>query len=1415
MDCFTFEDFYEVDQPHHNHRRILQSFRTDYKVECIPNAQNIHSQIRLTILDAVNRISHLHMNTDDMLRVALETDAKDPIVVHSYYTHHNSLSFRRAIEKFTQQVHKVCQSTRCFTIGHSISVLVDRIAPRSEGSSCSDNYYKEYEVINDVNAIVPQEKEQKDENTFIYLPKKSSILTVKRYTFASKSNCLFQCLLLEVIRKNKNSDKHRGLKSLTADEFLSRNSFPFGYYELKVMKTRREMYQRWCEKSPATQIIDEELAQASVKFAYSISCPQMLDRPANIKHFNFVTQRLTKFNFRFALFDSSLNLITATENLQDTLIMLMLEDDHYHIIDSIQSKTHKLCKFCLFHHNKTHKHNCSKICHLCKRSECLFQPVSNEEVSCEKCNRVFRNESCKANHDQDKCSKVKCRYCKQVYLNNKLGFGHICTKFHCRVCGSVDDCLDHQCSLTGVTQNERIRLYQNTPRLEKNSDLDFDLEAEEKRISDCYEAKPLPPFDGRKAILIYYDIETVKLKTELTAAVCTTKKYPNVLIPAVICAQSECEGCVNDKSDNCDCQKINWTFYSTNDYDCVGLFIKKLLEYTDSKVKRQFYVTAHNGGRFDHHFLLKAITKYASSPELFIRRGNAVVGVRLQNITILDSYRFIPLSLRAMPKAIGLNIEISKDYFPHELTSIESLANGLSELPAKEHFGYYKMKENEKNEFDQWYSQQSSGQYDLKTVMVQYCQQDVKVLRLCCRKFIGNWFYRYGYNPFDSFTLPSTVVNSMIKTTPLAALIPLTPFHGYNRNKYTSLTCAAFLDVYEVIMTRKYNYPIVIQREVKLSPKFHADGVIRLNDGRISKVIEFLGCYYHFCDQCGYNTYRENFVTKKVILDADGNKKTLNYRLTKEDDEQIRLMKQRYCTQQGIEYIEFWEHELDCLPEEYQIMYQEKLQERRQQCPLKPIKHREALFGGRTEAFKLFHECSEDEVIEYHDVNGLYPHVLMEGRYPLMDPIFISPDQIKLPYDQFIGHLHKGQSRFAALVHCTVLPPQGLSLPVLPLRCHDKLFFALCKICADKGTKNCEHNEEERQFEVTVTSFELELALEYGYKITQIDSIEAYEVCAGPNDPGLPNPHREFVGKAMAMKQYAELTNNPSARFLAKLAANTYWGALGKNSDNLSTKFFEHIGSFYDFISSESINIKDVFSLGNCLKVNYRVKNDMIDTPKKTSLVSAIFVTSQARIKLYRYLRLVGAKRILYCDTDSVIWVRQKSDPIPFALSSTCGEMSDEVAKDFPNGYIHKFVSLGPKSYCYEIRDKETKNPLKSCIRMKGISFGGLNTGTSLSFDDMHDLLKGQMEEITLQQQSFQVDGRFSTLHHETFEKRVRVTMNKRVINEDYSTYPFGFDKMKNWETEMLLETKKGEKRQRTENYNILNQCTTPAKKHI
>ena len=144
-----------------------------------------------------------------------------------------------------------------------------------------------------------------------------------------------------------------------------------------------------------------------------------------------------------------------------------------------------------------------------------------------------------------------------------------------------------------------------------------------------------------------------------------------------------------------------------------------------------------------------------------------------------------------------------------------------------------------------------------------------------------------------------------------------------------------------------------------------------------------------------------------------------------------------------------------------------------------PLNPREAFFGGRTNAIKLYHKVQNDEQIHYSDMISLYPCASLECEYPIGQPELI--DQ---PRTTDI-------SRYYGLVKCKILPPYELYHPVLPHRYDSKLLFPLCRTCAEQGMKETllersetyTHSQKERTLTGTWTTLELQKAIQKGYVI--------------------------------------------------------------------------------------------------------------------------------------------------------------------------------------------------------------------------------------------------------------------------------------------------------------------------------------------
>ena len=129
----------------------------------------------------------------------------------------------------------------------------------------------------------------------------------------------------------------------------------------------------------------------------------------------------------------------------------------------------------------------------------------------------------------------------------------------------------------------------------------------------------------------------------------------------------------------------------------------------------------------------------------------------------------------------------------------------------------------------------------------------------------------------------------------------------------------------------------------------------------------------------------------------------------------------------------------------------------------------------------------------------------------------------------------------------------------------------------------------------------------------------------------------------------------------------------------------------YEVIDARLVNDETV-------EVHYRNTEEFEEQNNKVNIVIAAFTTAYARLKLYDLLDLLQ-ERILYYDTDSVVFVHEPGKPEP-PLGDYLGDLTDELDGD----YITTFISGGPKNYAY------LTNNDKSVTKIRGITLDHATT---------------------------------------------------------------------------------------------------------
>ena len=191
----------------------------------------------------------------------------------------------------------------------------------------------------------------------------------------------------------------------------------------------------------------------------------------------------------------------------------------------------------------------------------------------------------------------------------------------------------------------------------------------------------------------------------------------------------------------------------------------------------------------------------------------------------------------------------------------------------------------------------------------------------------------------------------------------------------------------------------------------------------------------------------------------------------------------------------------------------------------------------------------------------------------------------------------------------------------------------------------------------TYTSIELKKALELGYEITKIYVGYEYKKMNGlmrgyvkavikkkiENTKCYTEEEVEHINKYHASigldinVDYRNCSDNPGKRAICKLLLNSLWGKYGMRTNLDQREFINDYNVFVKKCIDKSIQ-KSRFDIinENCVELIYKsVEGTTVDA-KYISEVTAVFTTSNARLRLYNLLSWFHPSQVIYVDTDSI-----------------------------------------------------------------------------------------------------------------------------------------------------------------------------------
>jgi hypothetical protein len=1043
---------------------------------------------------------------------------------------------------------------------------------------------------------------------------------------------------------------------------------------------------------------------------------------------------------------------------ENTIYLCYSEDPkskmgHYDVIVNIQgffSKTH-YCKVCDVGYSNLWDHRCKDVknwCFACYNRHC--KPDKRNASVCNWCNIEMQSKRCAQLHTQMNCKKNwKCQKCKLKYPRSK-----------------------------------NVKEFQSNAEMEANH-VCYTFMCTECNVSVpdehlCFvRKKELQPMLQK---FCFFDFETDQSSGEHVVNYIHMRYF----VP------KEKQGDLS----NHELWQGEWVDGIFKGPEALQDFLCELIQ--NEKKFAGYTVIAHNLRGFDGIFILKELVKNNICPNVIVK-GQKILYMTVPgcNLRFIDSFNFLPMGLAKLPGAFGLKCG-SKGYFPHFFNRPENWIGEVQQLPAISYYGVDNMSMAEREKFMVWYSKEkeSGHGFHLETEIAEYCQQDVNILMQSCLAYRRLMCEETGCDPFAYLTCAS-VCNAVYRAHFMPeGTIARVPPAGYMYSRYSeeSLEWLEYLKKWGGIEKLRHAGNSV--KGEKQIGKYFVDGF----DEGSKTIYEYYGCFFHGCPKCFPNQELRNPVTRKFLKQS--------LKETKEREDELKTM--------GFNVESIWACEWK---KEKEKIEEEKI--RNLDIP-KPLNPRDSFFGGRTECFKL--SCNQ-EPIAYEDITSLYPWVNFTKRYPVGHPKIILFD---FDYDL---------EKYFGIIQCKILPPRDLYIPVLPVHVGavKKLVFPLCRVCAETfQIQKCEHGMDERSLYGTWFIEEVKLAMTKGYRIEKIYTIWNFEETTEDLFTGyvktfykkkllsskLPFDRQEdmevymkevFERERIEIQNVNEFEENPGLRQLTKLMLNNLWGRFGMQENMSKSVFISRFEQFVKLLDDPKIEVQGVRVVSDTIaQIIYRGRtNEFLEMSIDTNVYIALATTAWARIRLYEELDRVQ-ERVLYCDTDSVIYRKSVDPSRNLKLGNFLGDLTDELESD---DWIVDFVSGGPKNYAY----RTCKG--KTVVKVKGFTLDSVNASVFsfenikrvimnglMTVDDQErvvipsckiqklekDLERRQLEKLHLM--NGEIASAFNGLQGISVYKPTRILrtrdwrvlkkpeqklygfcFDKRIILSNYDTVPFGY----------------------------------------
>ena len=259
-----------------------------------------------------------------------------------------------------------------------------------------------------------------------------------------------------------------------------------------------------------------------------------------------------------------------------------------------------------------------------------------------------------------------------------------------------------------------------------------------------------------------------------------------------------------------------------------------------------------------------------------------------------------------------------------------------------------------------------------------------------------------------------------------------------------------------------------------------------------------------------------------------------------------------------------------------------------------------------------------------------------------------------------------------------------------------------------------------------------------------------------------------------------ETCKNPGMKQLATICLNSLWGKFGQRASLDSYEYITEWNRMLLQLGNKNTNTKTWHIINNsCVELRYSDNTDYTIEPEFISEITATFTSANARIRLMSMLNWLHPSQLVYCDTDSVYLIYDKTNPLhkhPTNEDTTkpdnvnVGDALGDWERDLPEGeWITEIIIAGAKSYAYKT------NKGKTVIKQKGITLDRA-TSNIFTFDNFKKMVLDNGTLKSPERYSFAWNKTTKDIETKYISRTIKTTMDsKRIVLDNYDTVPFGY----------------------------------------